>query len=232
LEITFLPISARACLGPLAQQAALLSGHVAFMTVHDVPDQASAHSLSIIHPRHNSGVQPAGLPFLYLDFIARLGPVTRLDFPLKMVLHVNSGQTTMEMLYSDCRAVPTSDVLSSSVDMTDTLDCNIRISTDLWFHLNFVRMNWDVGSGDLQLCNFGLTRRQMLRLSRSRSSKPYTDSKTLLACSALRSGQRVGDDVTFRAEFTESMSTPEYIPPLRQRCADLIRKLAAALRHL
>jgi hypothetical protein len=170
LEITFLPISARACLGPLAQQAALLSGHVAFMIVHDVPDKASAHSLSIIHPRHNSGVQPAGSPFLYLDFIARLGSVTRLDFPLKMVLHVNSGQTTMEMLYSDCRAVPTSDVLSSSVDMTDTLDCNVRISTDLWFHLNFVCMNWDVGSGDLQLCNFGLTRRQMLRLSRSRSS--------------------------------------------------------------
>jgi hypothetical protein len=178
--------------------------------------------LTIIQPRHNSLEQPRSTAdstadsFPELEFIARLGSVTLLDFPLKMVADVNSVPVVFEIIYSSCRAVPPSDVASSSVDMTGMLDCLIHFRADFWYHVNFVRLNWDVGSGGLQLCSFGLTR-QVLKIEVGVVST-FTDFTEQPASSALRSGQRVGDDVMFRAELTESVSTPEYIPPLRHRC--------------
>ena len=125
---------------------------------------ASAYSLTIIQPRHNSREQPRSTAGSTVDsaselaFIARLGKVTLLDFPLKIAVDVNSVRVVTEMPYSSCRAVPPSDVAGSSVDMTGMLDCILHIHTDFWYHLNFVHINWDVGSGGLQLCSFGLTR--------------------------------------------------------------------------
>ena len=161
MKIAFISLSVRACPDPLAVR----SGHTAYAVLTYIPNQASAYSLTIIQPRHNSLEQPHSTADSTADsapalaFIARLGSVTLLDFPLKIVVDVNSVRVVTEMPYSSCLAVPPSDVASSSVDMTGMLDCLIHFHADFWYHVNFVRLNWDVGSGGLQLCSFGLTRR-------------------------------------------------------------------------